>query len=58
MHYDGKTPSQGYLRIAHAVPPRDFERPGFEPIVGSASGHHDVGGFIELCADHGVAAFL
>jgi hypothetical protein len=46
-----------YLRLARAVPPRDFERPGFEPIVGSASGHHDVGGFIEQCADHGVAAF-
>lgn len=54
MHYNGKTPSQGHVRLTRPAPPRDFERPGFEPIGGFAARHHDVGGFVERRADHGV----
>jgi hypothetical protein len=57
MHDDGETPSQSHFRLTCSVPSRNLERPGSEPVIGSAAGHHDIGGFIEQRSDHGIAAF-
>jgi len=57
MHDDGEAAGERHLGLAHATTTGNVQGPVFQPVVGFAPGHHDIGRFVEEPTDHAVSAF-